>query len=474
MNTLTGSKLKQSASSAFALLAGVVMIGSALAQQSPNGPPGPPPAMPRIQDTQYKSYITIAGEAVQRSETAEVTVSGEVGKSAINRLTLKSHEDDFNAIIIEEPGALVKISDTSVNLSGDGSNDFLGKGAGLLVTGGVAYVYDSEIITSGVVSSALVAAERATLKGFNSKFVSHGGQLPEDYVPVIGPGMKEPPAPLGITGTARTLLTMSNARSYFYNCEFIADGWGALSTDAAGGEAYLEVNDSQVTVNNSGYGAYADFGAKVVANRTVFDVATYTGVIAGEAEMAFFDSESSSGRNVVMIHSVMGNPQEKGRLVVAGGKHNAEDTAFWVKSANAVITLKSTSIVSESGVLLLAEVNEDKFRTQVNGASVPGTALSIENSNLSGDVVNQDSERGLVVSLNKRSVLKGALSNVTLSIDETSAWHATGNSVIEVDNAMGLKQIQTNPGVTVTIRSSHLKPGKISQPSGGNLIIETI
>lgn len=431
-------------------------------------PPGPPPPMPSIKDTTYSSHILITN--------GELTTDLKQPLNAhfIDHLSLSNSQQDTNSLTLLGLRSSLIVQNSDIRSSGDGSNDFLAKGAGVLVSEGVLVLDNVKVATQGVISSAIVAAEGATLKAYDSHFSSAGGTLPADYVPVIGPGMKEPPAPLGITGTARTHLTMSNAHSYFYNCDFEALGWGALSTDAAGGDAYLEVNDSRVKVRNSGYGTYADFGARVVINRSELDVATYTGVIAGAADLALNDSHSTSGQNVVMIHSVMGNPLETGKLVISGGQHHSKSTALLVKSANANILLDNTKLTADNHQLIVARINDDPMRTQVGDANAPGSFVTVSNSLLTGDIANRDSERPLALTLLKGTQLRGMLENVHLAISPEASWYATRDSTVYSNSASVADRIQVADGATVTLIVPSLTDTSISQvtPTGGRIHIK--
>ncbi|TPV57352.1 hypothetical protein FJ444_13235 [Aestuariibacter sp. GS-14] len=430
-------------------------------------PNGAPMMMPSILDTSYQSVIQI------RDGKLTTQLDGIESPYSIIGKQLRNQTDDSNTLTVFGKSSAVTVKNVAVASEGDGSNDFLAKGAAMLVAEGMLLLDNVQVTTNGVIASAVVAAEGATLKAVNSRFVSHGGALPADYVPVIGPGMKTPPSPLGITGTARTHLTMSNAHSYFYHCEFIADGWGALSTDAAGGDAYLEVNDSRVLVNNSGYGTYADFGARVVINRTEIQAATYTGVIAGAAILELNDSTTVADENVVMIHSVMGDPLESGELIIRGGEHKSKGTAILVKSANADILLSDTQIEAQNGELILARVNDDPMRTQVNNVVPPGSHVRVTNSSLRGDVINRDTERALFLQLGQGSHFFGSLQNVELALDATSNWTALSDSKVSAESIDVVNQITVKKGVTVTLRvsSANQSDKTITTAQGGKIII---
>ena len=222
----------------------------------------------------------------------------------------------------------------------------------------------------------------------------------------------EPPAPLGLKGTARALLAMSNSRTYIYSSHIEADGWGALSTDATGGQLYLEANDSTVLVRKAGYGAYADFGAHVVINRTKIDSGGDLGIIAGKARVDFTAVSGHAARNGVMIHSVMAfDVSETAELNLKDSTFTAVGPAVQVKSANASIVIEGGSLSSTSGVLLEVRKNDDPNATKTHGAQVPGVRMTLRRAALVGDVVHSDPDRGTVLIL-EGAKLTGALRGV--------------------------------------------------------------
>jgi hypothetical protein len=356
---------------------------------------------------------------LQDSSRLDVFSEGSVSGSELEGVSLLTDAPKFNGLIVFGEDSDVTMNGGSMSFSGIGENDFLGIGAGALVAEGKLTLKGVTISTAGATASATVATNNSILEVYDSTLIASGGPLPEGYVPVIGPGMMEPPAPLEISGTARTHITMKDSKSYFYNTRIEADGWGALSTDAAGNDSYLEFNDGTVIVGNSGYGAYSDFGANVVINRSQMEVATYGVVIAGPAEASFNDVRGRSDRNLAMIHSVMGNPSEIGELKISGGDFTAADELIQVKSANANIEIDGANLVSETGVLIRVKKNEDPFATVVGDFTPPGVTLTLSNGNYTGDVIDTDPERTLTVQL-VNATLTGTVTGAEIEIDSNS------------------------------------------------------
>jgi hypothetical protein len=438
-------------------------------QPAGNPPPGgPPPAMPKMAETRYQAAVDVRdGVLVQGKAGATLAAT------ASTALSLNLARDGYNGVIVSGGRSAFTLRNAQIALKGQGQNDFLAIGAGVLVRDDAATVIDHATIrTAGAVASALAVAEGATLRVYDSVLVAEGGPLPAGYVRHIGPGMMEPPPPLGLDGTARTVLAMSNARAYFYRTTIEADGWGALSTDAAGDRLYVEANDCVLRVRRRGYAAYADFGAHVVLNRTRVESGAEAGIIAGAARIDMNGVTGTAGRNGVMIHSVMGNPQEVALLNLVDTTLASAGPAILVKSANAAITVAGGSLRSASGQLLELRRNDDANATKTGGARVPGVHLTLRHTTQAGAVTNTDPDRVLTLSL-EAARLDGALRHVVFQADAASHWRADAASTIVLASPASIAAIDAPAAVTVTATSDDpaLAPGARALPSGGKLMI---
>jgi hypothetical protein len=412
--------------------------------------PGVPPPFPSTAQQRYTAAIYVAdGKYVPASSVASTVNGGHVADTAASGVTIRSAARSFNGIVVRGKGTRYTLSNSTIVLRGNGSNDFLAFGAGALAEGGATLVLRNDhITTSGVAATAATASNHATLEVYDSVLRANGGRLPAGYKPFIGPGMLTPPAPLGITGTARATLTMDNSRSYYHHSTIISSGWGALSTDAANGHVYLEADDSLIRVLKSGYGTYADNGCEVVINRSRMNTATYTGIIAGPGTMRLDDVDATSGRNGVMVHDVMGSTADVGRLTITGGTLRSKQTVILVKSANAQILIDGARLVAGNGTLLESIVNPDPNATKVNGRTVFGIHAKLENVRLSGNILARDTARVLQVSL-VHSRLTGEVEGATLALDRHSTWTATGNSTVTLLGPIRVDQLEAGHGVTI-------------------------
>ncbi len=446
-------------------------------QGMPQGmPPGMPPGMGPPAPVHYRAVVDI-GDGTPQVDAALLGGHG-AGKAtaritgtSASGLQLRSTIDELNGLYVHGKSAYT-LSDSSINLAGHGRSDFEGIAAGVLARDDATLVLRNvHITTAGVVSAAATVTDGATLKVYQSTLVAHGGPVTSGYVRRIGPGMMEPPTPLGITGTARTTLAMGRSHAYYYDSTIDADGWGALSTDAARG-AYLEANHCVIRTLHSGYGTYADNGSEVVINDSTLDNASFNGIIAGQASMTFNGAQARSRGYGVMIHSVMGETREVPVLKIRGGRFDAANGIVLVKSANLDLAIDGTAMHSGNGDLLMVSKNDDANATRTNGKPVHGVHATFRNMQLSGNVIDKDPDRGLLLGLESTSI-SGRMENVSLTLDARSHWTASADSSVDLGAASGIGGIDAGRGVTITATADQASPlaGRHDLPGGGVLVV---
>ena len=469
---LSGAAMRDAARAIGALLAPLAFFSSASAQPPP---PGMPPLNRPTADIHYTAAIEAKDGAYLPAQSHAAFVSGgTVAGTAATAVAIHAKADGINGVYVHGAKGVYTVANSKIVLSGKGRSDFDGIAAGALASQGATLILKNDRITmNGVVSTAATATENGTLKVYRSTLIANGGPLPSGYVPRIGPGMMEPPAPLRLSGDARTTLTMGQAKSYFYDSTIIARGWGALSTDAAHG-AYVEADNCDIRTIRSGYGAYADNGATVVINHSRMQVASYGGVIAGTGVIRLNDDTIGSDDKGVMIHDVMGRTTDVGKLEIRGGRIVSENAAIYIKSANADITIDHAGLKAENGDLILAGVNDDPNATKVDGARVVGINVVLRDDKLSGNILQFDPARPMTVHF-AHTTLVGVIKGAELSFDAASKWVATGNSRVAFSGSVVPGQIDALSGVTIHVTAatdSDLK-GTLILPGGGRLVVET-
>jgi hypothetical protein len=465
-----------------AFLLSAVLAAQAMAQQNvpgggtppPAGAGGPPPMGGFSSTVNFTPGIYVKDGVYLPDKSIPSTVTGKnLGNKSASGISITSKQDDFNGIYVKGNKSIYTLADSEITLYGNGSNDFTGIGSGIMADGGATVILKNvKITTNGVISPAAVSANGSTLRVYDSVFKIHGGTLPKGYVAKIGPGMMEPPAPLGITGTARGVLTLGDSKSYYYNTTLIADGWGALSTDMAGNSVYVEANNCDIETVKSGYGTYADGMTHVVINDSKIRSATYVAILAGSGELKLTNSDAVAVANGFMIHNVVDATQAAG-LSIVGGKTVSDGPVILVKSANATIDIANSELESKSGILMRSIVNTDA-NTAKTTASVQGIRATFKDMNLKGNILHEDLSRSMSLTL-KNTTLKGAVHGAEISLDESSKWTATENSDVTLVGKMEIARIDAGAGVKISAKagmSSNLK-GHYQLASGGRLDVET-
>lgn len=447
-------------------------VGLPEGMSPPLGPDGQPLPMMGFGNSKPENIGIHIKDGVYDTAESQLakSVGGKVKPMGAAGLKINSSKTKFNALYVEGAGSDFTLSDSSIILSGTGGDDASGIGsAAVAANGGVLTLKNVRIETSAPVASAAVSTGKGSvLKVYNSTLITHGGALPADYKPHIGPGMMEAPPPLGITGTARAVNTTMGGTSYYYDTKIISDGWGALSTDAGG--KYIECNRCELETIKSGYGTYTDNGIELVVNDTKVKSATFVSIIAGQCKTTLNNVSATAASHGIMIHNVMGRPTEVATLVIKGGSYTTGKSSIWVKSANADIQVDGATFEPSDGLILQSVINDDANATKPTDQS-PGIKATFSNSTLTGGIQGDDDKRKIFVTL-ENTKLKGPINHAGLALDGGSIWTATGDSDLVILKGT-LAQIDAAAGVTISAHTHKdtLAAGTYTLPGGGKLTV---
>ena len=395
--------------------------------------------------------------------------AGTMQDGAIIDFSLNSDKPKLNAIVANHTDTV--IFEPKIELSGVGCSDFSCKGAAILAMEGAKVdVRGGDIVTRGCTRAATIATSGATLKVWGANLASHGGPLPEDYVPVIGPGMMEPPAPLGLGGNCRTHLSMDNSESYFYSCKIYADAWAALSTDSSGGYVYLEANDCTVDVKNNGYVIYSDNGCHVTLNRCTISSGNVFGIQDGNSTVSMRQVTGNAKGYGFLIHGGMHDLMDIGTVRIAECDLTSAGPMFRCKSTNADIYVKDSKLTCTGGVLLETMLTDDQhyYQTRTHGPDEYGVQFTFENTELYGDMNCLDPERKTCLNFVSTALTGAITGNPILRLTEGSTFVAIKDSEITLVGSH--EGIDASAGVTVTATCG--KTETISLPSGGTLVLK--
>lgn len=426
-------------------------------------------------DRCFEKPLTVALQinhrGVEEAASDLTAFDGVITEDSCEGFRLNKVAPKYNGIRVNE--RKYTISDAEITLDGVGEDDFAGIGCGIMADHGADLVVkDSVINMTGAGRACTMTTQGSRLEVHNCKLYCNGGPIPEGYVPVIGPGMLEPPAPLKIGGTARAHLSIDNSKTYFYNTTIEADGWAALSTDGAKGYVYLEANNCDLLCKNIGYGFYSDCDCHVVLNNTRMKTATHGAIMAGYCQATCTDCDIESGIYGFMIHTIKGLTTEFGEAFIKGGSFHTGKECFWIKSENAHLDIDGVDLKSDAGLLIHSTVNDDPFATKVGEDIVFGIKARLANMDLQGDILHEDTDRTMAINL-ENTTLKGIISQAYVSLKD-SKWTATGDSIVILVGNVDISDIDAPMGVTITAGAGEgcLLSGEYTLAGGGTLTVK--
>lgn len=421
------------------------------------------PSFAQAQQTEAALWLT-EGQ-IDQSRSGKESYSGGISEGCIQNFTLKSQQDELNALVID--GGKTVVMNPDIQLDGFGCSDFSCKGTGILAEkGAVVDVRGGSIVTHGVTRAATIATTGATLKVFDANLETYGGPFPEGYVPVIGPGMMEPPAPLGLGGNCRTHLSMDNSETYFYNSRIYGQGWAALSTDSSGGYVYLEANDSDIIMEDNGYCIYSDNGCHVVLNHCSLSSGNVFGIQDGNSSVVFRNVTGQCQGYGFLVHGGMHDLADIGTIRMTHSDLTSQGPMFRCKSTNVDMYLKGCKLTCTGGVILETVLTDDVhyYQTRTHSDDEYGVQLTMEEMELFGDFNCLDPERKTCLNLVDTAITGGIQGYPELRLTEGSTFTATKDSQITLVGAQD--GLDAAAGVTIEAKG---QGENAPLPSGGTL-----
>ena len=385
------------------------------------------------------------------------------GVLTIDGLDLTSGDYTFNGLVATGPDSVVRLQKCTIRLGVDApaTDDDTGGAATNIDNGATLYISDSELVVDGAARYVTANYNDAKLIVNNSTVTSTGSN--DNTADVAEPFSN---AALLISGTARANFSIGATQTYYYDSVCTAEGWAALSTDSATGNGLdLYAYNTEGIAENGGYSTYADTNCRVWLYGSRLTAAEIGCIISKNGQIHSYDSDSApedvmqyhegrevsvdssivGGRNAVMIHA----PDMMGQGLMAAdcGTFYAENTAlatdndlrstkdyndygeavgayiddvsgdiFLIRSTSADIQLKNVTMDSYNGVLVHTVLNADSmgnFLAAGDGEQVNPVAISMENMDVTGDILHEDYQRQMTVDL-EHTTLTGKLVSGTM------------------------------------------------------------
>ena len=461
------------------------------------------------------------------------------GVLTIDGLDLTSGDYTFNGLVATGPDSVVRLQKCTIRLGVDApaTDDDTGGAATNIDNGATLYISDSELVVDGAARYVTANYNDAKLIVNNSTVTSTGSN--DNTADVSDPFSN---AALLISGTARANFSIGATQTYYYDSVCTAEGWAALSTDSATGNGLdLYAYNPEGIAENGGYSTYADTNCRVWLYGSRLTAAEIGCIISKNGQIHSYDSDSApedvmqyhegrevsvdssivGGRNAVMIHA----PDMMGQGLMAAdcGTFYAENTAlatdndlrstkdyndygeavgayiddvsgdiFLIRSTSADIQLKNVTMDSYNGVLVHTVLNADSmgnFLAAGDGEQVNPVAVSMEDMDVTGDILHEDYQRQMTVDL-EHTTLTGKLVSgtmdswnrqwadygevnwvvddsydadygVALTVGDGAVWNVTGDSslksltvmeggTVQGDITLDGKPLTPEPGKTYT------------------------
>ena len=437
-------------------------------------------ATPSVTDAYL--WLEKGAPSAEKSSAADLS---QVAGGTLNQFHFTSDTPCLSTIVVRDPETSLIVNQAKIELSGTGCSDFTSKGAAVLAyERGTVTLNDCEITTRGATRCCTIATSGATMTIRNCKLASYGGPLPEDYVPVIGPGMMEPPYPLGLSGNCRTHLSMDNSETFFYNCDIYAAAWAAVSSDAGGGYCYAEVNDSNILTEGNGYCGYADNGCHLAFFNCKMSSGNMAFIQDGDSSILVRNCDCSCGKIGMLIHGGMENDDDIGVIELHNTNLQTKNQVMLCKSTNVDLYMEGCTLKSEDGIILESKITDDRmyFTRRTIGPQLYGVQATFENMDITGDFLMGDSERRNCLHFANTTVTGTIAGNPQVWLHEGSKWLSTGSSIVTLMGDTELSALDAGvaggpmgmamPNVIYAYAGEGCTlSGEYTLPSGGKLVM---
>lgn len=338
------------------------------------------------------------------------TVDGETATRINERYT--SSTNDVSAVYVTNGGNLTLINPTittSGNTSSSEASSFYGLNGAVLANNSSRVT-----VTGGTIKTTGSGANGAIPTGSGSSIA-----LSNVTITATGDGSH------GVMATQGATLTLVNVDIA------TTDPHGApIATDRGGGT--VMVTGGTVTATGTDSPGIYSTGNIRVADANITATGPEAAVIEGSNSITLTNTTLSGGNantgGVMIYQSTSGDASAgTGTFTMAGGMLTATaGPPFFVTNTNAVIALTGVDVTASSGTLINAAATSQWGTPGNNGGIATFTA---DHESLAGDVL-ADNGSSVAVNLKNGSTLAGSINWASLTLDATSTWNVTGDSVL--------------------------------------------
>jgi len=422
-------------------------------------------------EVEKSAGIIVRDGAVRYADGWNGTASGEITAEGMKGAVITADEANGIAISLPKETDTYVIEGSDISVTAGVKNNELGYeaayGVGVGVNTGELWIKDSRITSEGARSTPVYMfrtsqPEATSLVVIDSEITTH-----TDKADIWMPPFKL------LAGGSRATLLMTRNNSWFVNSTVTSNNWGAISQDSVDAFTYVINSSGTATEGGYGtyltygmmlyasqlyggqYGAF-QCGDSILVTGTAADALADPIAMSKTPDYVPVDQPTviAAPVNAIVVHTsiaglsrvAIGNfkdallstmPEDlpdavtpmaaddpffmqEGAPFGAGSgaayfyNRNLYGSLILVRSMNADYTFNNTDARTSNGVLLQTVVTYDPpmasgYLAVGEGEEVPGVAVTFLNGEYKGDILHQDYQRPMTVTVGEDGVLEGAI-----------------------------------------------------------------
>ncbi len=308
----------------------------------------------------YRTGLYIENnQLIPEKSVTQAVNGGHISDNGIDGVSISGYDFDFNGIIVSGDSNY-KISNTKIDFLGNGSNDFMGMGFGIMATDHAKLLIEDCVIhTRGVVRGTFYAGDQSevTLK-HSTIFAETTDELPIGYKQHIGLGDAFSNAwVLGTLGSCRASFITDNAVVNIENCICKAQGWGILSVDMPK-QVRLNVKDSIIEkTGESAYGGFSIGNCVNTYDNCNFKDITFAMIMASNEASGVFRNHTvvNAKIGVIIYRNYQGTLDILNKCVF-----HTQKAGICIKGSSSLIRIDDCEFYPENGVLFQLMDNDEQ------------------------------------------------------------------------------------------------------------------
>lgn len=344
--------------------------------------------------------------------TAVYTLNG--GTASLTNQTYNATNSNQSAVWALNSGNLTLVNPTittSGNTTNSDDSSFYGLNAGVLATTNSAItIRGGSITTTGTGANGVFANGSASSISLTGVTINCSGQLGHGVDATWGGTITVTNCTIATQKANGSVLATDRGGGYI-------NVWGGTYS-AAGQDSAGVYSTGTITVNNAT--VYSTGGEAIVvegANSAMLTNCTLSGV-KGTRDRGVFIYQSMSGDATGFLGSV----------TIVGGSYTWPSTsgpAFYFTNTKGTVFVRNVSLTNRSPILLQSSTNQwGNFPS--NGGTAAFTAEGVA---LTGAVLSDNYSTNFLT-IRSNTTLTGYINKAALTLDATSAWVVTSNSVL--------------------------------------------